>query len=413
MQKIEIGWRPGMFGYPAPTVTEIRRRIAQGESGEPAMRPLAVVARFARGTTGPRVRRNRLRWLDLLQLGHTTAMPRLRRSNTGAKGITRRRCGKGFLYRSVDGSKVTDGDCLRRIRSLAIPPAWTDVWICPWPNGHIQAIGTDAAGRRQYRYHDDWRKRKDQEKFERAVEFGRALPRLLRRVENDLETPGLRKQRMLAVGVRLLYIGGFRIGGEEYAEEHETFGVATLQVRHVRIDEDRVIFTYRAKGSIKRNVVIDDPEILRVMRSLLRRSRRRNDDLLAWRQGTGWRNLRSTDLNAYIKETIGDQFSAKDFRTWSATVRAASELAIRADAAASERQRKRSVVAAVTEVADHLGNTPAVCRSSYIDPRVIDCFHGGDTIGPAQETSTSSDHAIDQRVERAVIAMLTRSAAAA
>ncbi|HWF14882.1 MAG TPA: hypothetical protein VG244_01735 [Acidimicrobiales bacterium] len=340
-------------------------------------------------------------------------MSRLRRSNTAASGITRRRCGKGFLYRSVDGTKVTDKDCLRRIRGLAIPPAWTDVWICPWPNGHIQAMGTDAAGRRQYRYHGDWRKRKDQEKFERAIEFGRALPTLLKRVENDLATPGLRKPRLLAMGVRLLYIGGFRIGGEEYAEEHETFGVATLQVRHVRIDGDRVIFTYRAKGSIKRSVAIDDPEILRAVRSLLRRSRRRSDDLLAWRQGTGWRNLRSTDLNAYIKETIGDQFSAKDFRTWSATVRAASELATRADEAASERQRKRTVDAAVAEVADHLGNTPAVCRSSYIDPRVIDCFHSGDTIGPALAMSKRSGHSAGRRTEKAVIAMLTRSAEAA
>lgn len=340
-------------------------------------------------------------------------MSRLRRSDTGAKGITRRRCGKGFLYRSVDGKKLTDQECLRRIRSLAIPPAWTDVWICPWPNGHIQAMGTDAAGRRQYRYHDDWRKRKDQEKFERAIEFGRALPTLLRRVESDLAAPGLRKQRMLAVGVRLLHIGGFRIGGEEYAEENETFGVATLQVRHVRIEGDRVVFTYRAKGSIKRSVAVEDPEVLRAMRSLLRRSRRRSDDLLAWRQGAGWRNLRSTDLNAYIKETIGDQFSAKDFRTWSATVRAASELASRVEGTASARQRKRVVNDAVAEVAGHLGNTPSVCRSSYIDPRVIDCFHSGDTIATALATSTRSGPSADRRIEKAVIAMLSRSAAAA
>jgi DNA topoisomerase IB len=218
---------------------------------------------------------------------------------------------------------------------------------------------------------------------------------------------------MLAVGVRLLHVGGFRIGGEEYAEEHETFGVATLQVRHVRIDGDRVIFSYRAKGSIKRTIAIEDPEILRAMRSLLRRSRRGGDDLLAWKQGPKWRNLRSTDLNAYIKETIGDEFSAKDFRTWSATVRAASELASRADQGVSERERKRRVSAAVAEVADHLGNTPTVCRSSYIDPRVIDCFHIGDTIGPALAKSKSSGPAADRRIEKAVIAMLSRSAAAA
>jgi DNA topoisomerase-1 len=336
-------------------------------------------------------------------------MARLRRSNTNANGITRRRCGKGFHYRGVDGGKLTDQECLRRIASLAIPPAWTDVWICPWPNGHIQALGTDAAGRRQYRYHDDWRTRKDQEKFERAIEFGRALPRLLKRVERDLATPGLRKRRMLAAGVRLLHIGGFRIGGEEYAEENETFGVATLQVRHVRIDGDRIVFTYRAKGSIKRTIGIEDPEILRLMRSLLRRSRKRTDDLLAWRQGSGWRNVRSCDLNAYIKETIGDHFSAKDFRTWSATVRAASELAERTGKELSERERKRRVAAAVAEVADHLGNTPTVCRSSYIDPRVIDCFHGGDTIAAAMRSGSSADRG----VEEAVIAMLSKSSRAA
>jgi DNA topoisomerase-1 len=336
-------------------------------------------------------------------------MARLRRSNTSTVGITRRRCGKGFHYRWADGRKLTDQECLTRIARLAVPPAWSDVWICPWPNGHIQAIGTDSAGRRQYRYHDDWRTRKDQEKFERAVEFGRALPTLLKRVEADLAIAGLRKRRMLAAGVRLLHVGGFRIGGEEYAEENETFGVATLQVRHVRIDGDQVVFSYRAKGSIKRTIVIEDAEILRVMRSLLRRSRKRSDDLLAWRQGSGWRNVRSSDLNAYIKETIGDEFSAKDFRTWSGTVRAASELASRTGKELSERERKRRVVAAVAEVADHLGNTPTVCRSSYIDPRVIDCFNGGDTIAATMRSGSSAD----RRVEEAVIAMLSKSARAA
>lgn len=336
-------------------------------------------------------------------------MARLRRSNTSANGITRRRCGKGFHYRGVDGRKLTDQDCLTRIAGLAIPPAWTDVWICPWPNGHIQAMGTDAAGRRQYRYHDDWRTRKDQEKFERAIEFGRALPTLLKRVERDLAAPGLRKRRILAAGVRLLHIGGFRIGGEEYAEENDTFGVATLQVRHVRVDGDQVVFSYRAKGSIKRTIVIEDAEILRTMRSLLRRSRKRNDDLLAWRQGSGWHNVRSSDLNAYIKETIGDQFSAKDFRTWSATVRAASELANRTGKGMSERERKRMVVAAIAEVADHLGNTPTVCRSSYIDPRVIDCFYGGDTIVAGMGPGSSAG----RRIEEAVIAMLSKTSRAA
>ena len=209
--------------------------------------------------------------------------------------------------------------------------------------------------------------------------FGRALPALLKTAAADLATPGLRQRRILAAGVRLLHIGGFRVGGEEYAEENETFGLATLQVRHVRVDGDRVVFSYRAKSAVKRTVVIEDTEILRVVKSLLRRDRKSKDDLLAWRSGSEWRNVRSSDLNAYIKEIIGDEFSAKDFRTWSATVRAAYELASRATQASSERERKRTIVAAVAEVANHLGNTPGVCRSAYIDPRVIDCFEGGDT----------------------------------
>ena len=200
---------------------------------------------------------------------------------------------------------MTDAECLRRIAALAIPPAWADVWICPWPNGHIQALGTDAAGRRQYRYHDEWRKRKDQEKYERAVAFGRALPALLKTVEADLATPGLRQGRILAAGVRLLHVGGFRVGGEEYAEENETFGVATLQVRHVRVDGDRVVFSYRAKSAVKRTVVIEDPEILRVVKSLLRRDRKSKDDLLAWRRsGSEWRNVRSSDLTCTSRRSL-------------------------------------------------------------------------------------------------------------
>jgi DNA topoisomerase IB len=334
-------------------------------------------------------------------------MPRLRRSDVSRPGLTRKRCGRGFVYQWPNGQKVTDEDSLLRIASLVIPPAWLDVWICPWPNGHIQATGTDAAGRRQYRYHDDWRKRRDREKFDRAVEFGKALAKLRRAVAADLATPGLTERRVLAAGVRLLDIGCFRVGGEEYAEENETFGIATLQARHVRLQGDDVVFSYPAKGSIDRTVSVRDPEVKKVVRSLLRRPGAGKRDLLAWRQGKKWVNVRAVDLNSYIKGEIGDEFSAKDFRTWAATVLAATELAVRFEPAISGRQRTRCIVAAVAEVAHYLGNTPAVCRSSYIDPRIIESFELGDTIAdslPRRGRVVGSR--LQRRVEQAVIEIL-------
>jgi DNA topoisomerase IB len=316
----------------------------------------------------------------------------------------------GFTYRWPDNTKVTEPDCLERIKALAVPPAWRDVWICPWPNGHIQAMGTDAAGRRQYRYHDAWRRQKDREKFARSLEFGRALPDLRRLVAADLAAPGLRKRRILATGVRLLDVGCFRIGGEEYAEDNETFGVATLQVRHVSFDNQKLIFKYDAKGSIPRTVIIEDPELRRVTMSLLRRSRRPKEDLLAWREGGEWRNLRSSDLNSYIKDGIGEQFSAKDFRTWSATVLAAAQFAGRVAQQNSDRQRRREILAAVTEVAEVLGNTPAVCRSAYIDPRVFDCFEAGQTVRAIRPPNNGDREEWRERLELAVIDLLSDEA---
>lgn len=186
-------------------------------------------------------------------------MGRLRRSNFSASGISRRRRGRGFSYAYPDGQPVTDPQTLDRIRRLAIPPAWRNVWICQWPNGHIQAVGTDAAGRRQYRYHNEWRARRDREKFERVLEFARILPTVRQVVERDLAEPGLVRSRVLAAIVRLLDVGLFRIGGEEYAEEHETFGVTSLHKTHVRIEEDLLCFDYPAKGSIERMLEVRDP----------------------------------------------------------------------------------------------------------------------------------------------------------
>jgi DNA topoisomerase IB len=326
-------------------------------------------------------------------------------------GIERRRRGRGFSYAWSTGQRVTDAEVIERINGLSIPPAWREVWICPWPNGHIQAIGTDAAGRRQYRYHDDWRKRRDTEKYDRAVELGRALPALRKTITKDLAAPGLGKRRVLATGVRLLDIGCFRVGSEEYAHDHETYGVATMLKEHVSLHGDQLVFDYPAKGSIPRTLTIDDPETRDVL-CALRRRRGGSDELLAWKDRRAWVDIRAADLNAYIKEEAGEDFSAKDFRTWSATVFAAVVLGRDIHAARSKTAHRRVVTAAIKEVAEYLGNTPAVCRSSYIDPRIIDRFHAGDTIAGTiadlKRTAASWPEGQPQ-TERAVLDLLSEA----
>jgi DNA topoisomerase IB len=341
-------------------------------------------------------------------------MPRLRRSNLSGPGITRRRCGRGFCYQWTTGDRVSDRDNLERITALVIPPAWTNVWICPWPIGHIQAVGTDAAGRRQYRYHDDWRKGRDKEKFQRALAFGAALPQLRRAVRADLASPGLGRRRVVATGIRLLDIGCFRVGGEEYAEENDTYGIATLRIEHARVTRGAAVFEYPAKGSIMRTVSVSDPDVLKVIRSL-RRGRAKSDDLLAWKEAGQWTDVRSADLNAYIKEEAGEQFSAKDFRTWSATVYAGVVLARDVESSLSVTRRGKVVTAAVKEVAEYLGNTPAVCRSSYIDPRIIDRFEEGETIAATLRAIGREVERpeLNARIEQAVMELLGQPADAA
>jgi DNA topoisomerase IB len=338
-------------------------------------------------------------------------VPRLRRSDTNGTGINRRGQGRGFSYSWSTGQRVTDTDVLERIKALAIPPAWRDVWICPWPNGHIQAIGTDAAGRRQYRYHDAWRKRRDNEKYDRALEFGRALPSMRKTIGRDLAGSELGKRRVLATGVRLLDIGCFRVGSEEYAHDNDTYGVATMLKEHVSLHGDTLVFDYPAKGSIPRTLTISDPETRDVLRTL-RRRRGGSDELLAWKDGRKWVDIRAADLNLYIKEEAGADFSAKDFRTWSATVLAAVVLGRDAEAARSKTAQRRVVTAAVKEVAEYMGNTPAVCRSSYIDPRIIDRFHAGETIAGAVddlEQSAASWPEQQLEAEGAVLELLSEA----
>jgi len=313
-------------------------------------------------------------------------MPRLRRADCSGPGIVRRRRGRGFTYTFSDGEPVEDPDALARIKDLAIPPAWRDVWICPHPNGHLQAVGMDAAGRKQYLYHEKWRARRDQEKFERMLEFARSLPKVRRRCQADLKLDGFPRDKVLACATRLLDRGFFRIGTEGYAEQNQTYGLATMQKRHVRLrDGGELVFDFVAKGNQRRIQGITDPDVHEVVAALKRR-RNGPPDLLVHKEGRVWVDVKSGDINNYIRGSSGGDFTAKDFRTWNATVLAAVALAVSGSAATSRTATKRAIKNAVDEVAYYLGNTPAIARVSYIDPRVFDRYLSGLTISGALES---------------------------
>ena len=308
--------------------------------------------------------------------------PRLRRADCSAPGLTRRRQGKGFTYLDGDGERITEPEDLERFAELGIPPAWKDVWICPDERGHLQATGTDAAGRKQYLYHPQWRTRRDSEKFDEMIRFAGALPKLREHVDAQLTaTDDLTHERVLACAVRLLDRGFFRVGSEQYAVENESYGLATMRKEHVTLDPENcgMVFDYTAKSGKRRIQGVVDPHAFAVVAALKRR-RGGGPELLAFKNGRSWTDVRSPEINEYLKEATGDDFSAKDFRTWAATMLAAIGLAVAGDVAASTTGRKRAVARAVKEVSHYLGNTPAVCRASYIDPRVIDAYNGGLTI---------------------------------
>ena len=336
-------------------------------------------------------------------------MARLRRVDCSGPGIRRRRRGKGFEYLDEEGRRITEPTVIERIRELAIPPAWDEVWICPYPMGHIQATGTDAAGRKQYRYHDLWRERRDREKFNSMAAFARALPRLRKRVARDLRREGMPREKVLACAVRLLDRGFFRIGSEDYAEENDTYGIATMQKRHVTVSGDLVSFDYEAKGGQRRLQSIGDPKVAQIVQELRRRGGG-GEELLAYKVGRRWVDVKSADINEYVKAAAGGDFSAKDFRTWSGTVLAAVALAVSGPAQGVKSSRKRAKTRAIKEVAHYLGNTPAVARSSYIDPRVFDRFDGGLTIAGALpelgEVETWPDLRGD--IEEAVLDLIER-----
>jgi DNA topoisomerase IB len=318
---------------------------------------------------------------------------RLRRVEVDGQGYRRRRAGTGFTYLDCDGARIADADVVARIKALAIPPAWTDVWICPDARGHIQATGLDDRGRRQYRYHDDWRVERDRAKHDRMLELARALPRLRRRLGRDLAAEGVGRERVLACAVRLLELGLFRVGGEAYADDNGSYGLATLRKGHVRARGDELRFEYPGKGGQRRVVTIGDPRVADVVRALKRR-RRGGPELLAYKDERGrWVDVRSSDINEYLQDALGQGFTAKDFRTWTATVLAAVGLAVEQDAA-SDRQRQSAARRVVRSVARQLGNTPAVARGSYVDPRVIERFEYGRTVG-----DTLADARIDAVAE--------------
>ena len=332
-------------------------------------------------------------------------MPRLRTVSPRSRGCARRRAGSGWVFLDEHGNRITDADEVRRLEELAIPPAWQDVWICPWPNGHIQAVGTDAAGRRQYLYHPDWRVKRDRMKFDRVLRAAEHLPAARRQVSRHLRLEGMPRERAGGLAVRLLDLGYFRIGSDAYTQTNGSVGLTTLDRTHVRKHRGTLVFEYVGKGGIEQSVVIDDPEAIEAL-DVLRRRRGGSDRLLAYQVSRRWRDLPGPAVNEYLGGLL-DDLTAKDFRTWHATVLAAAALAASEEPGDSKRSRQRAVKAAVQEVAEYLGNTPTIAKSSYIDPRVIDLYESGSTIDPDVLTRHRSSARKQRAVEEAVLELLS------
>lgn len=339
-------------------------------------------------------------------------MARTRRVDTNGPGLTRVKRGLGFSYHEEDGTAVRDEATLERIRALAVPPAWTDVWICPHPRGHVQATGYDVAGRKQYRYHDDWRESRDRIKFAEMEDFAKSLPALRERLDNGLRKRDLGFDRVCSCGVRLLDLGLFRVGNERYEADNESYGLTTIKKQHMKIVKGEATFAYPSKSGQESKHLINDPSVMPTLKALKARTGGRGlKDLLVFKRDGRWHDLVSADVNAFIKDVAGEGFSAKDFRTWNATVLAASFLAAAEGETKTKAARKRVAIHAIKETADYLNNTPAVCRASYIDPRVFDRFESGETIAPQLERierATDPGQFLErERIERAVLKLLS------
>jgi DNA topoisomerase I len=330
----------------------------------------------------------------------------LRYVNDHDPGIRRVSSGKSFRYQADDKRRITDQSTLWRIKRLAIPPAWTKVWICPRSDGHIQATGRDARGRKQYRYHSDWRAVRDETKYERMIAFAEALPRIRSRVARDLARRGLGRNKILATIVRLLETTLVRVGNEEYAKANGSVGLSTMQDRHVKIDRGTLHFSFRGKSGKHHRIDLHDARLAEIVR--------RSQDLPGQElfqyvdESGGQRKIRSEDVNAYLREIAGEEFSAKDFRTWAGTVLAAIALA-QFEQFETKARAKKNLVAAVEQVAQRLGNTPAVCRKCYIHPVVLERYLSGATVetlrGKANEALTQHSSELTS-AEKAVLSFL-------
>ena len=333
-------------------------------------------------------------------------MPRLRRSNTTGRGFSRVRSGRGFSYRDPDGSTVTEAALKARFGSLGIPPAWTHVWICPYENGHVLATGFDEAGRRQYIYHPAWRERQDRVKFDRALELAAVLPAARGVVTRTLRSSDDPRQRTLAAAFRMLDTGSLRVGSERYADAHGSHGLSTLLCDHVTVVGDRVQLCFPAKSGQQWESEIVDADLVEFIRRRLRSAP--DASVLSWREGRERRSLTAADINDYVRERTGGDFTAKDFRTLRGTIAAASSLAVSAAAGAaaagpagrgaagrgapkSQRARSRAIREAMEAAAEVLGNTPAIAKKSYVDPRIVDLFSAGETIDPQRLASAESE----------------------
>ena len=304
----------------------------------------------------------------------------LRYVTDGVSGIRRKRVGAGWAYYAPNGALISDSETRKRLNSLAIPPAWTQVWICPDPGGHIQATARDARGRKQYRYHPQYREARDRSKFKRMLEFSEVLPRLRERIERDLRAENLSRRQLFATVVRLLDRTLIRVGNDEYARENRSYGLTTLRRRHVTVDGTMLRFSFRGKSGVEHTIAVADPRLAKIVQ---RCRELPGEELFQYVDAKGKRQLvTSDDINAYLREITGRDITAKDFRTWGGTMLAAVELR-RAGEAASRREADRNIVAAIDAVAARLGNTRAVCRKYYVHPALLHAYLMGETVPEA------------------------------
>ncbi len=330
-------------------------------------------------------------------------MRRLRRVSASDRGWRRVRQGRGFRYLDEQGLPLRPED-RARVEALVIPPAWTDVWVCPYPRGHLQAVGTDAAGRRQYLYHEDWRRARDEAKFDRVLAMATELPRVRRRLDAELAADTA-DRRVLAMAVRLIDLGCFRVGSAGYTEENGSYGLTTLERRHVRRAGTGHVFTFVGKSGVEHRIEVDDAEVSRVLAEVTR-GRRASSRLLVVRRDRRWVPVSAAAVNDYLGELFRAEVTAKDFRTWHGTVRVAAALgAVRR--AETRKRRDRQVREAIVDAAEYLGNTPAVARSAYVDPRVLDLFEDGTTIAAAVRRASVDPRRRQDQLDRATVRLLT------